>query len=222
MPAEEEPRVTVPLALSDTKALPFAFAVTFVAFVVKGVAVELPSIFPFNEVRFKVFVKIVPVTAALCKSLNDVKLVVAIGVPALPIFPPIDKEPVCAVNETVAFGLAFVASIVPVVCKEDAFVAKKLKSVPADDVPRVTVPLALSEINALPAAFAVTLAALVKNGVTEELPSIFPFVDVRFKVFVNMVPVMLLLCRSLNEIRLVVPTGVVEFPMFAPTSSVPV
>ena len=92
----------------------------------------------------------------------------------------------------------------------------KLKSDPADDVPSETTPLALSEMNALPAAFAVTFAALVKNGVAVELPLMFPLSDVKFSVLVKIVPVMLALCKSLNDVRLVVATGVVLFPMFAP------
>ena len=97
-----------------------------------------------------------------------------------------------------------------------------MKSVPADEAPTFTIPLALSDINALPAAFAVTLTAFVVNGVAVELPSMFPLVEIRFKAFVNIVPVMLLLCRSLNDVRLVVPIGVVVLPMLAPTSNVPV
>ena len=221
VPADDVPNETTPLALFEMNALPAAFAVTVAALVKNGVAVELPLMFPLSDVRFSALVKIVPVMFALCKSLNDVRLVLAIGVVELPILAPISRVPNCAVRVIVAAGFVFPASIVPVVCSVDALVAMKLKSVPADDVPNETTPLALFEMNALPAAFAVTLAALVKNGVAVELPLMFPLRDVRFRALVKIVPVILALCRSLNAVRLVVPTGVVLFPIFAPIDREP-
>ena len=118
-------------------------------------------------------------------------------------------------------GFALPRSIVPVVCSVVALVATKVKSVPAEEVPNDTTPLALSDTNALPAAFAVTFAALVKNGVAVELPLMFPFSDVRFSVLVKTVPVIVLLCKSLNEVRVVVATGVVELPMLPVTDNEP-
>ena len=122
---------------------------------------------------------------------------------------------------TVAFGFVFAPSIAPFVCSVAAFVAVNVKSVPADDAPRVTVPAALSVTFALNFALAVTFAAFVWNAVPTPLPSMFPFVEARFSAFVKTVPVMLLLCKSLNDVRLVVPTGVVELPIFAPTFNDP-
>ena len=221
VPADEAPSVTVPAALSVTFALKFAFAVTVAAFVKNAVPTPLPSMLPFVDVRFNAFVNTVPVIPLLCRSLNDVRLVVPTGVPALPMFAPTSNVPACATNVTVAFGFAFAPSIAPFVCNVEAFVAVNVKSVPADDAPKVTVPAALSVTFALKFAFAVTVAAFVWNAVPTPLPSIFPFNDVRFNAFVNTVPVMPLLCRSLNDVRLVVPTGVPALPMFAPTNNDP-
>ena len=62
-------------------------------------------------------------------------------------FEMIDNEPICALSSTVALLLVLPASMVVVVNSVEAFVATKLKSVPADDAPLIsTVPLALSDI----------------------------------------------------------------------------
>ena len=103
-----------------------------------------------------------------------------------------------AASSTVELPLALPKSIVPVVESKEAFVAVKLKSVPADDGPFiVTVPVAASDIFALPWAFAVMFATFVENGLLDELPSMFPLEEVRFKFVALTVPVILLLFRSL-------------------------
>ena len=127
-----------------------------------------------------------------------------------PIAPPTVKEPLFAAlvadSSTVAAALVLPASIVPaaVVCNRLAFGATKLKSFFADDAPVIdTVPVAVSEMNALPLpALAITFAAAALNGDAVLVP-IFPFNDVRLSVCVFNAPVIVLLNKLLYDVRLI-------------------
>ena len=127
----------------------------FATLVVNAVARLLPPIPPVVDVRLRFVASTAPVMLLLSKSLCDVRLTVPTGVVVLPIAAPTFRPPACAVSSTVELAFVLPASIVAVVCNVVAFVATKLKSVPADDGPLiVTVPAAPSEINALVAALA--------------------------------------------------------------------
>src|SRR5262249_646367 len=104
------------------------------------------------------------------------------GTVVFPICAPTVREPACEISDTLAFAFVLAASIGAVVCRIDALVATKLKSVPADDAPFiVTGPTAESDIRALVAAFAVTFATLVLNAFAVDVPPIPPAVEVNTK-----------------------------------------
>ena len=188
--ADDAPVIdTVPFAVSDTNTLPFpAFAIMFDVAVVNGEAILVPT-FPFNDVSDSVFAFTVPVIWLFNRLLYDVRLTVPTGVVPFPIAPANDNVPLFAAlvadSSTVAAAFVFPASIVPaaVVCKVLAFVATKLKSFFADDAPVIdTVPVAVSDINALPfPAFAITFDAAAVNGDAALVPML-PFTDVSFNV----------------------------------------
>ena len=121
--------------------------------------------------------------------LYDVRLIWLTGVVVFPIAPPTVNEPLFAAlvadSSTVAAAFVLPASIVPaaVVCSKLAFVATKLKSFLADDAPVIdTVPVAVSDMKALPfPALAITFAAAAVNGDAVLVPML-PFSDVRFNV----------------------------------------
>jgi len=209
--AEDAPVIdTVPVAVSDMNALPFpAFAITLAAAAVNGDAVLVPM-FPFSDVKLSVWVFNAPVIWLFNKLLNDVRLIWLTGVVVFPIAPAKLNVPLFAAlvadNSTVAAAFVFPASIVPaaVVCNVLAFVATKLKSFLADDAPVIdTVPVAVSDMNALPfPALAITFAAAALNGDATLVP-MFPFKDVRFSVCVFNAPVIVLLNRLLYDVRLI-------------------
>src|SRR5271165_4121730 len=120
---------------------------------------------PAVESKLSAVVFTVP-ASAFVRSLADVRLTLVNGVVAFPIVPTL-KPPVDAVSSTVP--LVLLPSIVPV-ANVPAFVATKLKSVPADDAPIVTVPIAVSDIFALPLALAVMFATDVVNAVPGVVP----------------------------------------------------
>ena len=123
---------------------------------------------PPVESRLRAVVWTVPV-AALVRSLADVRLTLVNGVLALPIAAPMLSPPAVAFSSTEPDVLF--ASIVAVVANVVALVATKLKSVPADDAPLiVTVPVALSDMLALPLALAVMLATEVVKVVPGVVP----------------------------------------------------
>ena len=130
-----------------------------------------------------------PVIVLLNKLLYDVRLIWLTGVVVFPMAPATVSDPLLAAlvadSSTVAAAFVLAASIVPaaVVCSNDAFGATKLKSFFADEAPVIdTVPVAVSDMNALPLpAFAITFAAAALNGDAVLVP-IFPFNDVRFSV----------------------------------------
>lgn len=144
------------------------------------------------------------------------------GVVALPIAAPTFNPPAWAFSVTVELGLVLPASIVAVFLNVVAFVATKVKSVPADDAPFiVTVPVALSITDALVAALAVTFATFVANPFARLVPPIPPVVEVRLRFVALTVPVTLLLSRLSCEESVTVPTGVVALPIAAPTFNAP-
>lgn len=109
-----------------------------------------------------------------------------------------------------------------VVFKVVAFVAVRMKSVPAEEAPfNVTTPVAESVMRALVAAFAVILATFVLKALASEVPPIPPFVEVSTRLVALTAPVMLLLSKLFRELRVTVPTGVTALPMAAPTFNVP-
>ena len=172
VPADDDPLiVTVPAAPSEINALVAAFAVMFATFVANAVVRLLPPIPPVVDVRLRFVASTAPVILLLSRLLWDVRLTVPTGVVVLPIAAATFKPPACAVSSTVELGLVLPASIVAVFVSVVAFVATKLKSVPADDKPLiVTVPLAESVIAALPAAFAVMLLTAVVKAVPGVVP----------------------------------------------------
>ena len=107
----------------------------------------------------------------------------------MPMAPATVNDPLFAAlvaeSSTVAAAFVLPASIVPaaVICNKDALVATKLKSFLADDAPVIdTVPVAVSDMKALPLpALAITFAAAALKGDAVLVP-IFPFSDVRFSV----------------------------------------
>jgi hypothetical protein len=227
--ADDAPVIdTVPVAVSDMNALPFAaFAIMFDAAAVKGDAALVPM-FPFADVRLKVWVFNAPVIVLLNRLAFDVKLIWLTGVVVLPIAPPTVNAPLFATlvadNSTVAAALVLPASIVPaaVVWSRLAFVATKLKSFFADDAPvMLTVPVAVSDMNALPfAAFAITFEAPAVNGDAALVPML-PFTEVKLSVWVFNAPVIVLLNRFAFDVRLIWLTGVVVLPIAPPTVKAP-
>ena len=145
-----------------------------------------------------------------------------------PIAPPTVKEPLFAAlvadSSTVAAAFVLPASIVPaaVVCNNEALVATKLKSFFADDAPTIdTVPVAVSDTNALPfPAFAMMFATFVANGDATLVPTL-PFKDVSVRVLALTVPVIWLFNKLLYEVRFTVPTGVAPLPIAPANDSVP-
>ena len=134
-----------------------------------------------------------------------------------------DVPPLPYILPFVLVRFAVAAVIVsPTAACVNEFVALNVNVVPADDAPFiVTVPAAVSLISALVAAFAVIFATFVPNAVAKLLPPIPPLVDVRTKLEALTVPVMFALNRLFCELNVTVPTGVVPFPIAAPTSNVP-
>jgi len=127
----------------------------FATFVENAFAKLVPPIPPVVDVRLRFVVSTAPVILLASKLSCDVRLTVPTGVVVLPIVAPTFNPPACAVNSTVELAFVLPASIVAVFLRVVAFVATKLKSVPADDGPyMVTVPAAVSDMFALVAAFA--------------------------------------------------------------------
>lgn len=190
--------VTVLPAVSLMLALVAALAVMFATFVLKAFAVEVPPIPPLVDASIRLVALTVPVIFALNRSLNELKVTVPTGVTALPMAACTFRVPAWAFKLTVEAGLAFATSIVAVVLKVLAFVATKLKLLRADDAPLiVTVPVAVSDTKTLPLpALAMTLAAAATNGEATLVPTL-PFSDVRLRVWVFNVPVIVLLNRLL-------------------------
>ena len=115
----------------------------------------VPPTPPDVDVRLKFVASTAPVTFAWSMSVLELRLTVPTGVVVLPICAPTFSPPACEVSSTVDAAFALPRSIVAVVFRFVAFVATKLKSVPADDGPYiVTVPAAPSDIIALVAALA--------------------------------------------------------------------
>jgi len=155
----------------------------FATFVENAFAKLVPPIPPDVDVRLKFVASTAPVMLLLSKLSCDVRLTVPTGVVVLPIVAATFNPPACAVNSTVELAFVLPASIVAVFLRVVAFVATKLKSFFADDAPDIeTVPLAVSDTNALPfPAFAITLAADALKGDAALVP-IFPLIDVRLRV----------------------------------------
>src|SRR6516162_4728256 len=194
----------------------------FATFVWNALAKLVPPIPPDVDVRLRFVASTAPVMFAWSMSVLELRLTVPTGVVVLPIWAPTFSPPASDVSSTVEAAFVFPRSIVPVVFRFVAFVATKLKSVPADDGPYiVTVPAALSDIIALVAAFAWIFATFVLNAFAKPVPPIPPDVDVRLKFVASTAPVMFDWSRFVLELRLTVPTGVVVLPICAPTFSPP-
>ena len=182
----------------------------------------VPPIPPDVDVRLRFVASTAPVMFDWSRFVLELRLTVPTGVVVLPICAPTFSPPACDVSSTVEAAFVFPRSIVAVVFRFVAFVATKLKSVPADDAPYiVTVPAAVSDIFELVAAFAWIFATFVENAFAKLVPPIPPVVDVRLKFVASTAPVMLLLSKLSCDVKLTVPTGVVVLPIVAATFNPP-